>query len=262
MNRSTIAVALAALLLLGGVAGVTTALPAQPTTTASQAEATPQTDEMAPDGDHPRLDRLLHALAERYDLTDEQVAELETLVLRLHEDGADRAEIERAVVAQLSEYGVDPADLREDRQRVQDHREHRDRTPWRVGLGAFADSLDLTDDQRETLRETAAEARERGAYPAEVRVAVLDELREFGYTDAEIRAALLDGRVAAIGHRYDLTDEQSAEVRATVADLREDGAFHVEIRAAVIDLLREYGALPADTPPERPDRPDRPTARR
>jgi hypothetical protein len=58
MNRTTTAVVPAALLLLGGVAGVTTALPASRPTTASQDEAATQTD----DTDHPRLDRLLHAL--------------------------------------------------------------------------------------------------------------------------------------------------------------------------------------------------------
>lgn len=257
MNRTRIAVALAALLLVGGVAGVTTALPAQTATTASQVEAAP-TDEVVPDGDHPRLDRVLHALQERHDLTDEQVAELESLVLRMHEDGADRAEIERAVAAKLVSFGVDPADLREDRQRLQDHREDRDRQPRHVGLGAFAESLDLTEEQKAELRETAHEARADGAYPAEVKTAVLDQLRAFGYTDAEIRGALLDGRVAALQHRHDLTDEQAAEVRATVVELREDGAFHVEVRAAVVDLLQEYGSIPEAFPRDRPDRFDRP----
>lgn len=156
-------------------------------------------------------------------------------MLRMHADGADRAEVQRAVVTQLSAYGVDPTDLRADRERLQDHRENREN--WRIGVGAFADALDLTDAQRETLRETAHTAREGGAYPAEVRVAVLDQLHEFGYTDTEIRAALLDDR--------------AAEVRSTVAEMRADGAFGVEVRAAVLDLLREYGAIPDERPDHR-----------
>jgi DNA-binding transcriptional MerR regulator len=162
------------------------------------------------------------------------------------------------VDAAAEQAGVDPADLREDRQRLQDHREDRDRQPRHVGLGAFADSLDLTEEQKAELRETAHEARADGAYPAEVKTAVLDQLRAFGYTDAEIRGALLDGRVAALQHRHDLTDEQAAEVRATVVELREDGAFHVEVRAAVVDLLQEYGSIPEAFPRDRFDRPDRP----
>jgi Spy/CpxP family protein refolding chaperone len=245
---------LAALLLTAGLASAATALPAQSTTTASQAEAAP-TGETS---DHPRLDRVLDRLQERYDLTDEQVAELEALVLRMHEDGASRAEIKRAVAGQLVAFGVDPADLRADRERLQDRRDRAEaRDTWRVGLGTFADSLDLTDEQRTDLRETAREARADGAYPAEVKTAVLEQLREFGYTDAEIRDALLDGRVAAIQHRFDLTDEQAAEVRATVEEMRDEGAFHVEIRAAVIDLLQEYDALPATF-----DRAERPLSRR
>ena len=254
MNRTSIAVVLAALLLTAGLASAATALPASTETTASQVEAAPAGDA----GDHPRLDRILDRLQARYDLTDEQVAELETLVLRLHEDGASRAEMKRTVAGQLVAFGVDPGDLREDRERLQDRRDRGDaRDPWRVGLGAFADSLELTDEQRTDLRETAREARADGAFPAEVKTAVLEQLREFGYTDAEIRAALLDGRVAAIQHRFDLADEQAAEVRATVEEMRDEGAFEVEVRAAVLDLLQEYGALPATF-----DRGERPLPRR
>jgi Spy/CpxP family protein refolding chaperone len=258
MNRTSIAVVLAALLLTGGLASAATALPAQTATTASPAEATPA-DDPRDVGDNPRLDRILDRLQERYDLTDEQVAELESLVRRLHEDGASRAESRRAVAGQLVAFGVDPADLRADRERLQDRRDARAdaRETWRVGLDAFADALDLTDEQRADLRETAAEARADGASPAEVKTAVLDQLRAFGSTDAEIRSALLDGRVAALQERHDLTDEQAAEVRATVEELREDGAFHAEVRAAVIDLLQEYGALPGTF-----DRGERPLPRR
>jgi hypothetical protein len=254
MNRTSIAVVFAALLLTAGLASVTTALPASTETTASQVEAAPADDA----GDHPRLDRILDRLQARYDLTDEQVAELEALVLRLHDEGASRAEMKRAVAGQLVAFGVDPADLRADRERLQDRPDRSDvHDTWRVGLGAFADSLDLSDEQRTELRETAREARTDGASSAEVKTAVLERLREFGHTDAEIRTALLDGRVAAIQHRFDLTDEQAAEVRATVEELRDEGAFHVEIRAAVIDLLQEYNALP-----ETFDRGERPLPRR
>ena len=259
MNRTSIAVVLAVVLLTGGLASAATALPAQTQTTVSQAEAAP-TDGTVTDDDHPRLDRILHALQERYDLTDEQVAELESLVLRMHENGASRAEMKRAAAGKLVSFGVDPADLREDRQRVNDYR--ADRQSKHVDVGVFADSLDLTDEQKETLRETVREARGDGAYPAEVRTAVLTQLRAFGYTDAEIRSGLLDGRVAALQHRQDLTDEQAAEVRATVAEMREEGAFHVETRAAVIDLLQEYGAIPDEFPRERSDRPRGPAPRR
>ncbi|MFC7227685.1 hypothetical protein N0B31_09750 [Salinirubellus salinus] len=258
MNRTSIAVVLATLLLTGGLASAATALPAQDQTTAAQTEATPTDDT----GDQPALDRILDRLQTRYDLTDAQVAELESLVRRMHADGASRAEVRQAVAGQLVASGVDPADLRADRERLQDRRDRRQaHDGWRVGLGAFADALDLTDEQRAELRATATEARAEGAYPAEVRTAVLDQLRAYGYTDAEIRDALLDGRVAALQHRFDLTDEQAVEVRATVEEMREDGAFRVEIRAAVLDLLQEYGAIPEDAPRDRADRPRGPAPR-
>lgn len=52
-------------------------------------------------------ERIAERLGERFDLTDDQVAEIAHTIDRLHADGASRVEIYRAVRALLVEYGVD-----------------------------------------------------------------------------------------------------------------------------------------------------------
>ena len=233
-NR-TLATVLAALVVSAGLVGVVAAT-----------DDTKRATE-----DEPREGALAHArdaLAERYDLTDEQVAELEALVLELRADGTSVTEIREAVRERLVEFGVPESELpaadRSDRRAI-------DRSDREGGDGPVAwlvDYLDLTDEQVTELREVVQEARADGAYPAEVRVAVLEQLRSYGYTDDELVAARDAYRIHRLDERFDLTDDQVTQIEATVADLREEDAMEVEVRAAVLGDLQEFGVIPEEYP--------------
>lgn len=230
----TLAVALAVLVVSAGLAGVVAANDERNRT----AEHEP-TD---------RVDRALDALAERYDLTDDQVAELEALVLEMRANGASVTEIREAVRERLVAFGVPEEDL-----------PGVDRPDRRGGDGRLAwmvEYLDLTDAQVTELRETVREARADGAYPAEVRVAVLEQLRAYGYTDAELVEARDAYRIHRLDERFDLTDDQVARLEATVTELREEDAMEVEVRAAVLGDLQAFGVIPDEYPWDRDDRHD------
>jgi hypothetical protein len=233
-NR-TLVVALAALVVSAGLAGVVAANEERSRTTEHE-----PTDE--------RLDRALDALAERYDLTDEQIAELEALVLEMRADGASVTGIREAVRERLVAFGVPEGNL--------PGTDRPDRPGGDGRLAWMVEYLGLTDEQVEALRETVREARADGAYPAEVRVAVLERLRAYGYTDAELVEARDAYRIHRLDERFDLTDDQVARLEGTVSELREAGAMDVEVRAAVLGDLRAFGAIPEEYPRDRDGRHD------
>lgn len=274
-TKRTLAVALATLLVTGGLATVASALPV------SNRNAT---TDAALDGEDARLDRLLSALQERYDLTDQQVAELEATIVELRADGASRSEIARAIGKQLVEFGVDEDRLRRDYRSLQagqrlveaglspaeardmvgdarrlhaegapreEVREHvRDRVSHTrhdgPHLAWYAEYLGLTDEQVEELQTVAQEARADGAYPAEVRTAVIEQLYEYGYTSDDLERARWAHRLKHLQIRFDLTDEQVALLEEDVDHLVEADALGVEIRAAVLENLKAFGVVPED----------------
>ena len=228
-NR-TLAVVLAALVVSAGLAGVVAAN-----------EQTNRTTEHEPTDE--RVDRALDALAERYDLTDDQVADLERLIVDMRADGAPVTGIREAVREKLVAFGVPEEEL-----------PGADRPDRRGGDGRLAwmvEYLGLTDEQVAELRETVEEAHAEGAYPAEVRVAVLEQLRAYGYTDDELVEARDAYRIHRLDERFDLTDEQVGQLDATVSELREAGAMEVEVRAAVLGDLQEFGVIADDYPRDR-----------
>lgn len=159
-NR-TLATVLAALVVSAGLVGVVAATDDTTRTT----------------GDEPRdgaLEHALDALAERYDLTDEQVGGLEELIRAMRENGASTAEIREAVRDRLVEFGVPEAALPDaDRDRL-DRREGRsDRRGGDGRVAWMVEYLGLTDEQVAQLERTVTALREAGAMEAEGRAAVL-----------------------------------------------------------------------------------------
>jgi hypothetical protein len=231
----TLAIALAALVVSAGLAGVVTATDERNRTT-----------EHGPNGEV--VDRALDALAERYDLTDGQVEELERLIADVRADGVSVTERRNAVREKLVEFGVPESELpavdRSDRRTI----DRPDRAGGDGRVAWLIDYLDLTDEQVAELREVVREARDDGAYPAEVRVAVLEQLRAYGYADAELVEARDAYRVHRLDERFDLTDEQVARIEGTIAELRETGAMEVEVRAAVLGELQAFGVIPEEYP--------------
>jgi hypothetical protein len=113
-TRTTIGIALVATLVIGGAVMAGGVLGAQPPAESGTAQAgdTPLTDDDAvgPICDDGVLNTT--ALGERFTLTDDQTAELESLVADLEEKNASHEAIRTAVHDRLAEFGVDrPAEI-------------------------------------------------------------------------------------------------------------------------------------------------------
>lgn len=107
----------------------------------------------------------------------------------------------------------------------------------------------LTQQQRETLRETVQELRAQGATQDEIRKAVADLFKSWNLEMPEHRK-----------HRHDnalfadlLTEEQQETLKSTIKQLREQGASRKEIHEAVADLFESWDL----EMPERPSQPAR-----
>lgn len=148
-------------------------------------------------------------LAGAFDLTDEQVAELEATIEERRAAGANRSAIRAAVLADLASSGIDEDAVREARREARTERAR------------------ATHERAHRLGERAHELHHRAhaLHGEEVRIdRIVDRLRD----------------------RHDLTDAQAAEVEATIRTMRADGAGRSEIRGAVAALLDSYGVERTD----------------
>lgn len=101
----------------------------------------------------------------------------------------------------------------------------------------------LTEEQREAVRERMAELRETGASHQEIHASIAEMLEEYGVELPE----KCGKRLGRIGFHPSLNEDQRKAVREKIAELRESGAEHEEIRAAVSAMLEGYGIeLPPD----------------
>lgn len=155
----------------------------------------------------------------RPELTDEQKAELKELRDSMIADGATREEIHAAIEALFAEWGIEMPDW------------NRGRT----GQRDFSDPQ-LTDEQQEILRTTIADLRAADATRDEIHAAVEALYAEWGLEMPE-----RDSRWGDL-----LTEEQQAELKALVQELKDADATREEIKAAVDALFEEWGI-------ERPD---------
>lgn len=153
-------------------------------------------------------------------LTDEQKTQLKELRESMRADGASREEIHAAVEALYAEWGLDMPDWKDGQ---------------RNGGRGFSDPQ-LTDEQRETLRATIAELREADATREDILAAVEALYAEWGLEMPE-----RDSRWGDL-----LTEEQQAELKALVQEMKDSEATREEIKAAVDALFEEWGI-------ERPD---------
>lgn len=160
-------------------------------------------------GDHPTVgERIAERLGERFDLSRDQVAEIAATVDRLHEAGASRAEIYRAVRALLVEYGVDEDEI-DDLRRRQAHSEaHR-------------------------LHERSHALHERA-----------DRLHHAAAHDGAFTRSgdAVDRHVVRLQDRHGLTDGQAATLERLIRGMLDDGADRDAVAAAVREQLAEWGA--------------------
>jgi len=98
------------------------------------------------------------------------------------------------------------------------------RHPW---LG------ELTDDQREELKQTLEDMKEAGATQEEIREAVNAKLDEWGIEVPE--------NPRCSNFMDQLTEEQREELQEKMQELRESGASREEMMEARLKLLKEFG---------------------
>lgn len=152
-------------------------------------------------------------------LTEDQREELHQMVTEMREAGATREEIHTAARALLEGWGIDLPEPRGD------------------GEGHGPRFMEqLTEDQREEIRQMVTEMREAGATREEIHAAVHAKLEGWG-----IEIPDHPGR----GHRRQvmeqLTEEQREELHQMVMEMREADATREEIHAAVREKLQAWG---------------------
>ncbi len=147
-------------------------------------------------------------------LTEEQRAELKTLVDGLKESDTSREDIRAAVKAKLEEWGV----------------EFSERSAISPGLAEL-----LTDEQEAALTTLIEGLKESDTSREDIRTAVNAQLAEWGIDRPERGLAAV------------LTDEQETELKTLIEGLRASDTSREDIRAAVDEKLEEWGV-------ERPER--------
>ncbi|MBN2279951.1 MAG: T9SS type A sorting domain-containing protein [Candidatus Marinimicrobia bacterium] len=164
-------------------------------------------------------------------LTEEQMQEVKDMIREMHQSGASRLEIHTAVMDLLEFWGIDYSDVNEN---------HLPRTIWKQ----------LTDEQKETLKNTMKSMQENGATEEEIREVVNGLLDEWGIDLSEFRQNYWR---RILHHRLmdQLTDEQQEEIKALVEEMRANDAAKEEIFAAVKELLESWGIDVSDTWGER-----------
>lgn len=170
----------------------------------------------ANDGDGlPAADRHAERLGARFDLADEQVAEIAMTIERMHADGATRAEIYRAVGELLVSYGVDEDEIAELRERFVHAEAHR-------------------------LHERAHHLHERS-----------HRLHHAAGHDGPTTGDAVDRHVDRLQARYDLTEEQAAALERLVRGMLADGEPRDAVAEAVRERLHDWRDGPADRDVER-----------
>jgi hypothetical protein len=97
----------------------------------------------------------------------------------------------------------------------------------------------LTDQQREAVREKRQQMREQGATREEIHTAVGEMLQGYGI---QLPENWYEGRGGA--HRHflsSLTDEQREAVRDRIEQMRDQNATREEIHAVGAEMLKDYG---------------------
>lgn len=266
--------ALAALVVMAGVAGGVLADPtdASPTATPTAVESDQPPEKLS--SDEGVFERQLAARLSPFNLTDEQVRTIIMEAAHLREDGASRLVIRSSVVMNLYAFGVDAPFLY-----AGPDASVGERLAERLG-----DRFDLTDGQVADVAATIDRMRDAGASPDEIHRAIHAQLVGYGVDEDELddlrrrlahaRAHHLHERAHRLHHvavhgdrvaekdavdrhldrlqvRYDLTDEQAATLERLVRGMLADGADRGAIADAVYEQLAEWGVERPTTASDR-----------
>jgi len=184
------------------------------------------------------------------DLTDEQRQQINDTVAGMKETGATRDEINVAVKELMEGFGIEVPD---------DWREHKkgNKRQGRKGKGDLC--ADLTDEQRQQIKDTVAEMKEAGATRDEINAAVKELLEGFGVEVPDDwgehkKGNKRQGRKDKGDLFADLTDEQRQQIeeqRQQIAEMKEAGATRDEIKAAVEELQELLEGFGIEVPDDR-----------
>ncbi|MGB2768309.1 MAG: FlgD immunoglobulin-like domain containing protein [Candidatus Zixiibacteriota bacterium] len=160
-------------------------------------------------------------------LTDEQRGALREKVKDMRSQGATREEIRAAKAEMLKGCGIELPDNRGERR------------GFGHGRGGFV--ADLTDEQRQALREKIKEMQSQDATREEIRAAKAEMLKGYGIELPDNRGERRGFGHGRGGFGADLTDEQRQTLREKVREMRSQDASREEIRTAIDEMLQEYG---------------------
>ena len=109
----------------------------------------------------------------------------------------------------------------------------------REGAGCHGKGFtaELTEEQREAIREKIDQMRSEGATRKEIHAAAGEMLEQYGI---EVPEGWGKGR-GRMGFFGNLTEEQREAIHAKITELRGKGATREQIHAAVRDMLQRYG---------------------
>lgn len=227
MNLPTLsAVAAAVLLVTGGIGGVvaadTTSRTDTPEALVAPGTAVPTDIDAVDDGDsEPFWLADVEGLLAEFDLTDEQRESIIAEVEQYREDGASTQDIHHMLHYRLYAAGYDTEAVH------------------RTVYAFFLESeYGLSDAEADALVAEVVELREAGEPPREIRATVVEQLAAAGADAPDLADRLAE--------RFELTESQESELRATVvAELRSDDPPR-EVLRAIADQLREFGVTNAE----------------
>jgi len=148
-------------------------------------------------------------------LTADQRGQLSAKIEEMRQQGATPEQIHQAIADMLKGWGIE--------------------LPARgAGMGARL-MAKLTPDQQQQLKTKLADLKQQGATREQIRQAVVDMLNGWGIAPPQRPAG------AGWGVTAKLTADQRAQVKAKIADLRQQGATREQIHQAIADMLKSWG---------------------
>ncbi len=160
-------------------------------------------------------------------LTEEQREAVQEKTKEMRSQGATREEIHTAVAEMLKGYGIEvPDDCH---------------GPIGFGHGKIGFKANLTEEQREAIRDKTKEMRDQDATREEIRDAVAEMLKGYGIEVPDDCHGPIGFGHGKIGFKANLTEEQREAVQEKTKEMRSQDATREEIHSAVAEMLKGYG---------------------
>ena len=166
-------------------------------------------------------------------LTTEQREAIHNKIKEMKNQGADPQEIHTTVTEILKGYGIEVPE---------DWSGPHGRGGFGPGPGGFCENL--TEEQRESVRNKIEEMRSQGATREEIHTAVTEMLKGYGVeVPEEWKGPHGPGGFGPGpgGFFKDLTEEQRKAVKAKIKEMRSQNSKPEEIHTAVTEMLKGYG---------------------